>query len=242
MALSACTLNHITANNKRGGGRRTTKRSVSRRDKTQNSDNPVEVRRSGPYATISCRPPALTKAFTVRAVTQTSALLTVTATSSQNPTYNFTLGDLDNAASFTALFDQYRIECVCFKLLPMQNAIGLTTNSTTTCVTPYVVIDYDDSTALTTAAQARSYESCIIVPPGRECTRMFRPRMAMSAYNGAFSGFANVADQWIDAATAGVQHYGIKLFIPGATAAQTTLQSWTVEREYWISFRKVHGN
>jgi hypothetical protein len=123
----------------------------------------------------------------------------------------------------------------------MQNALGLQTNSTTTNVTPYVVVDYDDNNALTSAAQARSFESCIIVPPGRECTRQFKPRMAVSAYAGAFGSYANTSPMWIDAASTGVAHYGVKLYLPGATAAQTLLQSWTVEREYWISFRKVHG-
>jgi hypothetical protein len=205
------------------------------------SDNPVDVVRRGPYDTISRLPPPLTSIYTVRTVTQTSALLSVTPTSSQNPTYVFTLSDVDNAVSFTGLFDQYRIECVCFKLLPMQNAIGLTTNSTTTCVTPAVVIDYDDNTAITTTAGARSFESCILVPPGESCTRTFRPRMAVAAYTGSFSGYANMDAQWIDAGSPTVAHYGVKLFIPGATAAQTQLQSWTVEREYWISYRKVHG-
>jgi hypothetical protein len=205
------------------------------------TDNPIEVRKPGPYSTISHNPPSVSKTYTVRITTQTTTLLTATATSSQNPTYVFSLGDLDSSTEFTGLFDQYRIECVCFKLLPMQNAIGLQTNSTTTTVTPYVVVDYDDNNALTSAAQARSFESCIIVPPGRTCTRQFRPRIAVSAYTGSFGGFANLDAQWLDAASPTIQHYGVKLFIPGATAAQTMLQSWTVEREYWISFRKVHG-
>jgi len=123
----------------------------------------------------------------------------------------------------------------------MQNAIGLTTNSTTTCVTPYVVIDYDNAAALSTAAEARSYESCVIVPPGESCSRQFRPHIAVAAYNGSFGGYMNSEPQWIDCGSSTVQHYGIKLFVPGATAAQTQLQSWTVEREYWVSFKKTHG-
>jgi len=205
------------------------------------TDNPTEVRRPSPYSTISCVPRPVTSVFTVRITTQSASLLTVTPTASQNPTYLFSLADLDSSGEFTGLFDQYRIDCVCFKLLPMQNAIGLMTNSTTTSVTPYVVVDYDDVNTLSSAAQARSFESCIIVPPGRECTRQFKPRMAVAAYSGSFVSYANLADQWIDSNSNGVQHYGIKLFIPGAVAAQTQLQSWTVEREYWISFRKVHG-
>jgi hypothetical protein len=213
----------------------------SKRSKLKLTDNPVEVRRPTPFSTISCVAPRVSSIFTVRVTTQSSSLLTATATSSQNPTYTFTLGDLDSPSEFTGLFDQYRIECVAFRLIPMQNAIGLTTNSTTTCVTPYVIVDYDDNTALTSSAQARSFESCVIVPPGVECVRQFQPRVALAGYTGTFTGYANVAPPWIDAASTNVQHYGIKLYIPGATAAQTQLQSWTVEREYWISFRKVHG-
>jgi hypothetical protein len=213
----------------------------AKRSKAKLTDNPIEVRRPSPFSTISCAPPRVSSTFTVRVTTQSSALLTVQPVSAQNPTYSFTLSDLDSPSEFTGLFDQYRIECVAFRLMPMQNAVGLTTNSTTTCVTPYVVVDYDDSNALTSAAQARSFESCVIVPPGRACVRQFQPRVALAGYTGAFTGYANVSPPWIDAASTTVQHYGIKLYIPGATAAQTQLQSWTVEREYWISFRKVHG-
>jgi hypothetical protein len=217
-------------------------KAMTKRSKVKLTDNPVEIVRPSPFSTISRAPPPVSSIFTVRVTTQTGALLTATAVSAQAPTYAFTLGDLDSTSEFTGLFDQYRIECVAFRLIPMQNAIGLTTNSTTTCVTPYVVVDYDDTNALTSAGQARSFESCIIVPPGRECVRQFQPRVAVGAYGGAtFTGYANVTPPWIDAASTTVQHYGIKLCIPGVTAAQMQLQSWTVEREYWVSFRKVHG-
>jgi hypothetical protein len=204
------------------------------------SDNPVEVYRNGPFSTVSHAPPRTSSVFTVRITTQTGAILTATS-STQNPAYYFSLTDLDSYTAFTGLFDQYRIECVNFRMIPMQNAIGLTTNSTTTTVTPYCVVDYDDATAISTAGLARTYESCIIVPPGEECSRTFRPRMALAAYSSTFVSFGNVGPQWIDAASPSVQHYGVKLFIPAATAAQTQLQSWTIERTYWISFRKVHG-
>jgi hypothetical protein len=205
------------------------------------SDNPVEVLKNGPFDTVSARPPRTSKSFTVRITTQTGGLLTVSASATQNPAYYFSLADLDGYSAYTGLFDQYKIEAVNFRLIPMQNAIGLSTNSTTTCVTPYVVVDYDDANAISTAAVARVYESCIIVPPGVECSRTFRPRIALAAYSSTFVSFENSPPQWIDAASPSVQHYGVKLFVPQATAAQTQLQSWTVERTYWISFRKVHG-
>jgi hypothetical protein len=217
------------------------KKNVKKAPKKRMSDNPVEVYRNSPFSTVSCNPPGTSSTFTVRVTTQTSGLLTVSNSAIQNPTYYFSLADLDGYAAYTGLFDQYKIDCVNFRLIPMQNAIGLSTNSTTTCVTLYVVVDYDDANTISTAAVARVYESCIVVPPGVECSRTFRPRMALAAYSSTFVSFANFGPQWLDAASPSVQHYGIKLFIPQATAAQTQLQSWTVERTYWISFRKVHG-
>jgi len=62
----------------------------------------------------------------------------------------------------------------------------------------------------------------------------------MAAYTAsAFSGYANESNVWLDAASNAIQHYGVKIFIPGVTAAQTQLQSWDVEVEYWIEFRKA---
>lgn len=205
------------------------------------TDNPVAAITPGPYTTVSHVPRPPSRTFTVRVTTQTGAILTVSPSVNQFPTYSFTLDDLDTYTRFTNLFDQYRIDCVTFKLVPMQNAIGLTTNSTTLTVTPYCTIDYDDATAYSSAQQARGNESCIIVAPGMECVRQLQPRMAVAAYSGAFTSYANVPPTWIDCSTPSVQHYGVKLVIPSGVVGQTNLQSWTVEREYTVSFRKVRN-
>lgn len=205
------------------------------------SDNPVVRPAHNEFNTISHRLPSVSKHFSVRVMTISSTLLTASPTTTQNPTYYFTLSDLDEASSYTTLFDQYRIDAVVFKIIPMQNSITLQTNSTTTPVRLYCIVDYDDDNTLTSAAVARSYESCIMVPPGRECTRTFQPRAALAGYAGSFTGYTNVAGQWFDSASPSVRHYGIKLFVDGATTGQTALQSWTIERDYYFSFRKVHG-
>jgi len=134
-------------------------------------------------------------------------------------------------------FDQYRYRAVRFTIAPQNNAIGLVTNSTTSLVPLYCVIDYDDGTNLTSASQAQGYNNCIQLNPGESLTRVFRPRMAIGAYTGTFGGFANVDPMWCDATSSGILHYGIKVFIPGNTAAQTTLQSWDVVLEHFIEFR-----
>jgi hypothetical protein len=130
------------------------------------------------------------------------------------------------------------IEAVRFTIRPQNNAIGLVTNSTTTLVPLYCVIDYDDSTNLTSVAAAEAYSTCLVLSPGESCDRTFKPRIALAAYSGAFTSYANAPSMWIDAGSTGVQHFGVKTYVPGGAAGQTLLQSWDVIVEYFIRFRK----
>lgn len=151
------------------------------------------------------------------------------------PTFYFALSFCNVGVGF---WDQYRIKAIRYSIRPQNNAIGLVTNSTNSIVPLYCVLDYDDATALSSVANAESYSTCIVLSAGESCERLFQPRMALAAYTGTFVGFANVADQWIDANSTNVQHYGVKCYVPGGAAGQTALQSWDVIIEYFIQFRK----
>lgn len=201
------------------------KKSKGARKQTTGSDIPIRPKRT--YETLSCRFPVATD----RAVVHSNSvgMLAATATSSVNTTYYFSM-TLSNAT--VGNYDQYRLMALRFSILPQNNAVGLVTNSTTSLVPLYCVIDYDDASGLTSAAQAQGYNNCITLAPGESLVRTFKPHMALAAYSGSFGSFANVEPMWIDAANTGVQHYGIKVFIPGATASQTLLQTWQVIAEY----------
>jgi hypothetical protein len=186
------------------------------------------------HSTMSCPLPRITERVTARSVANTTIVATPTA--DVKTSFNFQLG---NANIGTGFFDQYRIMAVRFTVVAQNNAIGLVTNTTTTLSPMYIVIDYDDSSNLASVAAAEAYSNCLVLHPGESCERIFKPRMALGAYTGTFVGFANVADQWIDAASTTVQHYGIKTIVPGVTAAQTLLQSWDVHIEYFFEFRKT---
>jgi hypothetical protein len=153
-----------------------------------------------------------------------------------NTTY-FQLSNLDNSSAFENVFDQYRIDAIRMTCKPQNNAIGLVTNSTTTLVPLYCVIDYDNTSNLSTAAAAREYANCICLEPGESFVRTFQPRVADAIYSGSFSSFGNVSPPWIDCASPNVGHYGVKILVPGTTAAQTQLQSWDVTYEYYLSFK-----
>jgi len=156
-----------------------------------------------------------------------------------NAVYYFQFGYLDNYAAFASVFDQYRIDAVRVTCKPQNNAVGLVTNSTTSLVPLYCVIDYDNVSNLSTVGAARQYANCIVLEPGESFIRTFQPRAALAGYTGAFGGYANVSPPWIDCASSTVQHYGLKFLIPGATAAQTLLQSWDITFEYYMSFKSV---
>jgi hypothetical protein len=139
----------------------------------------------------------------------------------------------------TGFWDQYRINSIRFTIASNNNAIGLVTNANIALVPLYCVIDYDDSSLLGSVAAAEAYSNCICLNPGESLERVFKPRMAVSAYNGAFGAFANVPDMWIDAASTSVQHYGIKTVVPPALLGQTQLQTWDVVVEYFVELRKA---
>jgi hypothetical protein len=199
-------------------------------------DNPPAFRAD--VMTISCRIPRLTDITVIR---QTTGPTTVTAqaSSTTNNTTYFQLSNLDNASSFENVWDQYRIDAIRMTCKPQNNAIGLVTNSTTSLVPLYCVIDYDNDSNLTTAATAREYANCIILEPGESFVRVFQPRVATAAYSGAFTSFANDEPPWIDCASPSVRHYGVKILVPGVTAAQTLLQSWDIVYEYFVSFKSI---
>jgi len=171
----------------------------------------------------------------------TNSEVSATPTTNTTAQFVFQLSNLDGYTNFTSLFDQYLLQAVRVSIVPNNNAIGLQTNTTTNLVPLYCVLDYDDNTALASIAAAREYDNCIICEPGESLIRTFSPRIATAAYSGAFTSFANMGPQWIDAASTSVAHYGMKIFIPGVATSQTQTQTWDVQFEYFFSFRSLRG-
>jgi len=198
----------------------------------------IPLQKNFDLSTVSCRIPRTTQQVTFRQLLQLADVTQNNAAPVTN-TYYFTLGALDQASTFVSLFDQYRIDAIRFIMKPYSNAVQVPTASTTSFQGMYNVIDYDNSTALGSTLAARQYDNCMETEPYETWCRVFRPRIAMSAYNGSFAGYANMQPEWIDCANSDVRHYGIKLYLPPCTASQAILQSWNVQVEYFISFRSM---
>jgi hypothetical protein len=121
--------------------------------------------------------------------------------------FNFTLANLDQVASFQTLFDQYRIAKIEFATVPRMTGAPTATTNTALFAS---VIDYDDATALGTFEAATDYQSVLTSSGSDGHFRTFIPHCAIAAYSGTFVSYANVPAPWIDCASPGVIHYGIK--------------------------------
>lgn len=186
------------------------------------------------YNTISCRLPRLTNSCSVR--TSFDDLVTATSGSVVTRGFAFTLNQMNIGSGF---FDRYRIDAIRFNVVPRNNAIGLTAG----LVDLFFVIDYDNVSALSSTSQAQAYATCLKLAPGESASRTFAPNLAIASYTGTiFSGFANQKPQWIDAGSASVQHYGVKLYVPATgLVGQTVFQQWDINVECFLSFCQSIG-
>jgi hypothetical protein len=142
-----------------------------------------------------------------------------------------TLAAFDQDASFKALFDQYRIEVVEYTFLPQTSQGYSGTNSGLFTV----VIDYDDATALTSTASALDYPNQQTVRGLDPVRVVWKPKVALAAYNGAFTGYANAGNQWLDIASDTIQHYGIKT----AWTVTGAAYSYNIVARAFLQFRRV---
>jgi hypothetical protein len=137
------------------------------------------------------------------ACTSSAAVATFTA-------WNVSLNSFTQQASFTALFDQYRIVETEYRFVPRYVAAD---NNVVNAGLFHSVIDYDDSNLLAAVTDALSYNNCRMWSPGQNMNKLvlhFKPHVALAAFSGAFTSYANVVSPWLDCASSGVTHFGIK--------------------------------
>jgi hypothetical protein len=145
---------------------------------------------------------------------------------------SFTLSQLPNVSELTTLFDQYRVERLEYTFYPSYT-MGTPANTSTCIIT---AIDYDDATVPASVGALYQYENAQTRSGYIPFTESFKPHVAMAAYSGAFTSYANRKSQWIDSASTGVIHYGLKFVIPqNFTAANT----WRVIGKALVSLKNV---
>jgi len=167
--------------------------------------------------------------------------LSVTGGAATAPVATFALSGLYGAGTLINLFDLYRIDAIRATIRPNNTAIGLADPTVTNLVPLYWVLDYNDGASLSSAAAATEYDNCMVLSPAESATRTFIPRYQVVAKSVGGTNFLSDYGQWIDTSSSDIIHYGMKFFIPPGAATQTFLQTWTLELEYFITFRQVVG-
>jgi len=153
--------------------------------------------------------------------------------------YEFKLSDLTDYTSWISVFDQYRIDEIQAIIRPLSTSVGLQIPTTNKPPLIFTVVDYDDSTVPTTIAELKQYTNCAISLYETVVVNI-KPHMAIAAYSGSvFTSFANMQGQWIDAASASVPHYGIKMGIEGGDSGQVNLQVVDITMRYKVSFKNI---
>jgi hypothetical protein len=147
--------------------------------------------------------------------------------------FNFQFGDLGDSGNLSTVFDQYRIDVIECWVLPQTSS--QTDNTTSNHGLLASVIDYDDSTALSSFDAANQYSNCITACGISGHYRIFRPHAALAAYSGAFTSYANWEEMWIDMNSQTVQHYGLKI----ASTVTGSAYSWNMIVKYHCSLRNL---
>jgi len=145
-------------------------------------------------------------------------------------TFNFAFSQLDQVTQLAAVFDQYRIAMVEITFKPRANQ---STGSGTSLF--YSCVDLDDSTNASSINAIEDYPGCQVTENYVQHKHTFVPHIAVAAYSGVFTSFANETAPWIDVASTQVQHYGVKFGF--AVSATTYLYDPVVRMHF--QFRNV---
>jgi len=187
--------------------------------------------------------PNIGSGFTSGGSTQPTYIAQASAATLVFGSMAFSLQDLDQVTSLTAIFDQYRIDRVIVQIKSLNPSANFNTSSAANSATPtvYWVVDRDDSTTPTTTAQLREYDNVQVAESYDNVEIDLQPSVTPAIYaSGAFSGYGVTrTGVWLDCANVSIPHYGVKFGITELTAAATDTYYWHCQFCYYLSFRNV---
>lgn len=154
----------------------------------------------------------------------------------------FKLDDLSQVATFSSLFDQYRIDRVHLRIRPKNTAFFLASVASPNQASPDILLvaDFDDSTAPASSSELKQYQNVVIMNGGDSLDAIIEPSLTPAIYSGgAFSGYGVENSRWLDIANTSIPHYGVKFAVTALQATATYSYQWDVEAWYQVSFRNV---
>jgi hypothetical protein len=183
------------------------------------------------FDTVGIRPqPRITSVEQTLRATLIADIPNAVASTVISPVYsafNIALSSFSDYAEYTGLFDQYRI---------VQAEVWLVPNSvvTNTAMGDVVTaVDLDDANTPTSFNQVASKGGALITGGQAGHYHCWEPHVALAAYSGAFTSYANEGPQWIDSGSPAVSHFGFK------TAIQTSgvVTGYNLQCRILVEFR-----
>jgi len=169
-----------------------------------------------------------------------SAIIGSTSLSVGSFAWAFQLNDMADYTNYQAVYDQYCIKQVTAYIMPCssQQSPSASLSFAPVCT----VLDYDDSTLLSTWQQALNYGNAIVhsYDAAKHVVRKIKPVCNAGLYNGtttSFSGVCKPGDTWIDSIASNIPHYGLKAVVRQGTS--TSLQQYFVYFEYIVALRNT---
>lgn len=132
------------------------------------------------------------------------------------PVFTFALSDLPNYTEFTNLWDQYMLAAVKLAIVPRYNVV--TQESAGDAATKvgdimiYSVIDYNDSSVLTSRNDALQYQSCKATPGRKVHKRYLKPKYLSQIYESAVTTGYSSKRGFLATTDPSVPHYAVKTY------------------------------
>lgn len=180
--------------------------------------------------------PAPQPNFVVRSLTRTIDAGPVFSTSAAAGLYGFSFkfSDMVDYSSFTATFDQYRLDKIDFEIR------AVTLPAAPTNAVPYsllaAAVDFDSGSAPAAFTDILQYSNVVCLTPGQSYTLTFRPRLLANVTVSAVTQEAiSKGHTWLSTLNPDVLHYGVRLAVKQSTS--TNLSVWYVFLRYHFSLR-----
>ncbi len=151
----------------------------------------------------------------------------------------FRLTDVPTSSDFTNLFDQYRIIGV--EAMYVFSTHILASQARYPRIT--FAVDYSDAGNPGTEADVLQYQNAESFQFGQvkhTFKRALKPRAALAAYEGAFSGYGMAsANQWFDCNDPSIEYYGTKEWISNYNTTLATGAVLNVYHRYHMEFKNA---
>lgn len=164
-------------------------------------------------------------------------------TSLQNLSWLFRISDVPNAINFKTIYEQYRINKIVVKFIPMASQVVQNTVSTGGAVSAGIlatVLDWSNSSTLAFLSDYEQYQNFKFqgVFSRREHTRIFKPSIIENAQAGTGVGQVVAKNKWLSFTDTETNHFGIKIYLDAAPDT-TVSQSFWVQCKFYVAFKNV---